>query len=779
MPSERPTPSEWLEAEVLKLRATEASRDAEFRALFDLMPQLGWTAAADGAIDFYNRGWRDYTGRTFEDMQGWGWTAVHDPEVLPAVLARWKESLRTGTALEMEFPLRRHDGQFRWFLTRVTPVRGADGAVRRWVGVNADIHAQRQAGNASEERFRLLVDSIQDYAILMLDVEGRVETWNRGAQRVLGFSAEEMIGQLFSRFYAPADMALGKPAQALEVAATEGRFEEEGWRLRKDGSSFWASTIISALHGEDGTLRGFAKITRDYTARKALADAAESTRQVLEERDQLFALTTDLIGIAGFDGHFRRISPSWEKTLGWTTHEITSRPWLDFVHPEDVAKTVAIGARLSAGSEISFFENRCRCKSGAYRWLDWRCVPLVSKGLIYSIARDITAAKEAEESRAQLQRQLVVADRMVSVGTLAAGVAHEINNPLSYVTTNLDLVLEEVRALAGGSPSARLKDLEDMVLDAREGAERVRKIVRGLKTFSRTDDERRSVMEVKPSLELAINMAFNEIRHRARLVKDYGETPLIEADDTRLGQVFINLLVNAAQAIPEGNAEGNEIRIVTSTDAGGRAVVEVRDTGVGIPVGVRDRIFEPFFTTKSVGVGTGLGLSICHNILSGMGGEISVSSEVGHGATFRVVLPPAAVQRLSQPPTSATDSARVRRGTVLVVDDEPAVGMALKRILREHDVTVLTSVKEALEVLLSGKRFDVIFSDLMMPQMTGMDFYRELTRRSPDDAARMVFVTGGAFTPIATEFLEQIGNERVEKPFTPKAVRELAERFMK
>ena len=373
-----------------------------------------------------------------------------------------------------------------------------------------------------------------------------------------------------------------------------------------------------------------------------------------------------------------------------------------------------------------------------------------------------------------------MADRLVSVGTLAAGVAHEINNPLSYVLANLEMVVEEIRALSGGSASGRMKELEEMAIEARHGAERVRKIVRGLKTFSRADEEHRVVMDLKPALELAINMAYNEIRHRARLVKDYGPAPLVDADDARLGQVFLNLLVNAAQAIPDGNLEANEIRIATTTDAEGRAVITFSDTGPGIAEAVVGQIFDPFFTTKPVGVGTGLGLSICHNIVTGMGGLISVRSEIGRGTTFRVTLPPAAVQELpgaaASPPQEGPD--RRGRGAILVVDDEPAVGMALKRCLRDHDVTVVTGVAEALDVLASGKQFDVIFSDLMMPQMTGMDFYRELTRRSPDDAARIVFVTGGAFTAVASEFLQQVANERLEKPFAPRTVRELVAKFL-
>ncbi len=765
--------------EAARSHSPEASRDAEFRALFDLMPQLGWTAQSDGSIDFYNRGWYEYTGTTFEQMAGGGWKSVHDPELLPAVVARWEESLLTGSPFEMEFPLRRSDGQFRWFLTRVNPIRDVDGRVVRWVGINVDIQAQREAGRVRDERFRLLVENIQDYVIMMLDVDGRIRTWNLGAERVLGYGVEEVIGHHFAKFYLPEDVAANKPAHELEVAQKEGRFEEEGGRLRKDGSMFWANTIVAPMRGDGGELLGFTKITRDITAKKKLADEEARVRALHEEREQLYRLTTDLVGTAGFDGYFRRLNPSWTRALGWTEEELASKPWLEFVHPDDIESTIAAAAKLADGNEVSYFENRYRCKSGEYRWLDWRSVPLVAEKLIYSIARDVTEAKAVEASNARLQQRLVLADRMASVGTLAAGVAHEINNPLSYVMANLDMVAEEIRALAGGSPSGRMKDLEEMVLEARGGAERVRKIVRGLKTFSRGDEERRSVMDVRPALELAINMSFNEIRHRARLVKDYGETPFIEADDARVGQVFTNLLVNAAQAIPEGNHEANEIRITTSTDERGRAVVEVRDTGPGISEAVRARIFEPFFTTKDVGIGTGLGLSICHNILSGMGGEISVTSEVGRGTTFRVVFPASELQQLPQTPGAPPNSAVIGRARVLVLDDEPAVGMALRRILRDQDVTVFTSVKDALAAMTSGQRYDVIFSDLMMPQMTGMDFYRELTRLSPEDAGRIVFVTGGAFTSVATEFLDQVGNERIEKPFTPTLVRDMVRRFMK
>jgi signal transduction histidine kinase len=261
------------------------------------------------------------------------------------------------------------------------------------------------------------------------------------------------------------------------------------------------------------------------------------------------------------------------------------------------------------------------------------------------VFRDMSTEQKAKAAQEQLQRQLIAADRMVSVGTLAAGVAHEINNPLTYVKANLHLLVKEMRKPGTEPSAAPMAEWAEWALEAQQGTERIQKIVRELKSFSRVEAERRAVIDVRPVLELSISMAFGEIRHRARLVKDYGEIPLVEADDARLGQVFVNLLVNAAQALPEGGVDTHEIRIVTSTDAMGRAVVEVQDTGPGIPAHVIGRVFDPFFTTKPVGVGTGLGLSICHNIVTSLGGQITASNQEGRGAIFRVALPAVPVNR--------------------------------------------------------------------------------------------------------------------------------------
>jgi CheY-like chemotaxis protein len=238
--------------------------------------------------------------------------------------------------------------------------------------------------------------------------------------------------------------------------------------------------------------------------------------------------------------------------------------------------------------------------------------------------------------------------------------------------------------------------------------------------------------------------------------------------------VFLNLVVNAAQAIPEGHAENNEIRITTSTDPSGGVVVEISDTGAGIPPDVLPRLFTPFFTTKPVGVGTGLGLFICRSIVTGFGGSIGVASEPGKGTTLRISLVPSRVQVLESAPPPVLDVVARRRGRILVVDDEPMIAKSLQRFLSvEHDVLGLGSAGEALAQIRAGERFDVILCDLMMPQMTGMDLHAELSRVAREQAARMIFVTGGAFTPRARAFLDETPNQRIEKPFDVRQLRAL------
>lgn len=414
--------------------------------------------------------------------------------------------------------------------------------------------------------------------------------------------------------------------------------------------------------------------------------------------------------------------------------------------------------------------------------------------LIPAIERELREALHRAE-RKKMQEQLLISDRMASVGTLAAGVAHEINNPMAALMANLDFATDDVARLAldirsrddlrdgvAGWLSARLTEIAEPLCDARDSARRVRSIVRDLKVFSRPEEQQREAVDIRRVIESTLRMTWIEIRHRARLVKDFGQTPLVYASDSRLGQVFLNLIVNAAQAIPEGHADENEIRVITRTAPGGRVMIQVRDTGAGIPENIVARIFEPFFTTKPVGGGTGLGLAISHRIIAEMGGEMTVDSEVGKGATFTVLLPAATDEEETAvaTPRAPKPEARGKEGRVLVVDDEAMLGKAIKRMLgSEQDVEVLTSGRNAVHRISVGERYDVILCDLMMPDLTGMQVYAELKRTAPDQAERMVFMTGGVFTRQAREFLAGIPNARVEKPFETQMLRALIRNLVK
>jgi signal transduction histidine kinase len=402
----------------------------------------------------------------------------------------------------------------------------------------------------------------------------------------------------------------------------------------------------------------------------------------------------------------------------------------------------------------------------------------------------VAVEREVRESavrgeRARMRERLVISERMASAGMLAAGVAHEINNPLAIAVVNTDLIANAVarlrvatgtggsRAVSSGS-SGFLSEVQEPLTDAREALERIRDIVRDVKLFSRPDDQTTSPVDIRRVIESSIRMAWNEIRHRARIVKDFGEVPLVQANESRLGQVLLNLLVNAAQAMPEGHADLHEIRVATKTGAGGRVLIDVADTGCGIPRENLTRIFDPFFTTKPVGVGTGLGLAICHGIVTELGGRLEVESEVGKGSVFRIELPAAPAKSGVMKVAEAKAPATMRR--ILIVDDEVALARALRRRLSQHhEVTTLTSGSEALACVARGERFDAILLDVMMPDITGMEVYERLVRLVPEQAARVVFVTGGAFTARAREFLDRVPNPRVEKPIDTTALLALIE----
>jgi PAS domain S-box-containing protein len=476
---------------------------------------------------------------------------------------------------------------------------------------------------------------------------------------------------------------------------------------------------------------------------------------------------SDGIAILGIDGVIREANRRMADMLGCTTDELVGRSLRDFALPGREGEHERTYRQSIATEHAPPIELEKKDGSTVVVEFSTATVELRGETLVMTIGRDVT-----EQTRARAQ--LMVSDRLASVGALAAAVAHEINNPLAAVLANLEFAVDALRDVAlEPRASLQLSDLPDILRDAREAAERVREIAKDLKMFSRGEDERRGAVDVRRVVESSLRMAWNEIRHRAQLVKQFDAVPLVEGNESRLGQVFLNLLVNAAQAIPEGNADDNRITVVVHSDAQRRAVIEVHDTGPGIPRHVLKSVFTPFFTTKPAGVGTGLGLAICHRIVTGMGGEISVTSTSGEGTQFRVTLPAARFEP-SPPLPRQTVRPAARRGRILLVDDEQLIAVAVRRALgTEHDVTTVLRVQDALARIAAGERYDVILCDVMMPSMTGIEFHDRLLRELPEQAGRIVFLTGGAFTSTAREFLDKAPNLRMDKPFEIRALRAL------
>ena len=511
-----------------------------------------------------------------------------------------------------------------------------------------------------------------------------------------------------------------------------------------------------AVKATDGAVARLESQVRELRA--ALEDAAEAICRVDPE------------------GQVLTINRAFTRLTGYAAEDIVGRSWEGTVAAADRA---LVKTEMRVATDKLEREVHGVRKDGTPFDMQLAVVPVADAAGVrsgsnghYFFMRDLT-------DRRRMENQLIFAGRMAAVGTLAAGVAHEINNPLAYIVANIDFVRHQVTTIAsrlvrggvgrdgsGDDLGHALEETGEALAEARQGTERVRNIVRDLRVFARGDENQSGPVALRRVLDSSINIAWNEIRHRARLVKDYGDTPMVEANESRLGQVFLNLLLNAAHAIPEGATESNEIRVSTRTDERGYAVVEVRDTGAGIPPAIQERIFDPFFTTKSKSEGTGLGLWICSGILSALGGDISVDSDSGRGSTFRVTLPPVRLETGATPTAArAAVEPELSGGKMLIVDDEPMILGALRRsFIADYHVTCVGDGRRALERIKRGERFDVILCDLMMPEMTGMELHAELTAVAPEQVERVVFVTGGAFTPRAREFLERVPNARVEKP---------------
>ena len=464
--------------------------------------------------------------------------------------------------------------------------------------------------------------------------------------------------------------------------------------------------------------------------------------------------------------------------LGRTERESTGARLLELV-PARIAPAVdGLLAGAAAGQPLPELTVELERSSGSLmlELTASSVVSTASENAILLLIQDVTERARAAREREGLRAELESSQRMASLGMLAAGVGHEINNPLTYVMGNVEVALE--RLLSNGD-DARSGELTELLESALEGANRIRSIVRDLRAFSRLEPQAEVAVDVADVIDSALSLLSNELKHRARVVREYQAVDPVRGDSARLGQVFLNLLTNAVQAIRDGQADTNTIRITIEPGSPGFLVVGIQDTGEGIPRQVIGRIFEPFFTTKPVGQGTGLGLAICRRIVSEHAGSITVESRSDFGTTFRVTLPTMprelAAATEADVATAATPGARAN---VLVIDDEPAVGRVAERVLGgRHSVVVTTSGKVAVARIENGERFDFILCDVMMPAMSGTEVHERIAELDPEQAERIVFMSGGVFSHETRAYLDRLPNRRLDKPFRTEQLVELVEKL--
>jgi PAS domain S-box-containing protein len=500
---------------------------------------------------------------------------------------------------------------------------------------------------------------------------------------------------------------------------------------------------------------------RDLESTIEIALARHLAEGRLRERERWLTTTLRSIGdaVICLDGDARVwfLNPAAERMTGWPLAEALGQRFERVVVLAGEAGAVG-AATLDALTARPAGDLHVAHRSGGARLVRATVAPMIDGDQTLGAA---VVLRDRDDER-RMERELELADRLSSLGTMAAGMAHEINNPLSIVTANLEYLRETLRGGPHGQPLVDpdgLEPLDEVVADSRAAALRIRDIVADLVAVARPVDDS-GPSDLAAVVGRALHSAGRELRGRARIVTELAAVPAVVGAEPRLIQVVSNLLVNAARAIEPGAVERNEVRVVVRPGDGERAVLEIHDTGAGIPADLVDRVFEPFFTTRPIGGGTGLGLTVCHGIVTSLGGAIQLHSQVGRGTTVRIELPLAPGE-----PDGAAPAASLGRLRILVIDDEPMVLSAARRMLAvEHEVETAPGALEALDRIAAGARYDVILCDVMMPGMDGIAFCEELGRRDPALGRRLVFISGGALEVALARALDRLPNRKLAKP---------------
>jgi PAS domain S-box-containing protein len=607
--------------------------ESRFRLLVDNVKEYAiFLLDSQGRITTWNAGAEQINGYLAREIIGRHISCVYPggDDDREKVQAELKTALEKGQFKEDGWRVRKDQSRF-WANDVVTPLFDPQGMHIGFSRITRDLSERKRAEEqliASELRFRLLVDNVKEYAIFLLDPEGRIKTWNAGAERIKGYRADEIIGHHISCVYPGGEADREKAQAELQTALEKGQFEEDGWRVRKDQTRFWANDVVTPLFDAQGAHIGFSRITRDISERK----------RAEEEIQQFFTLSLDLLCILGTDGYFKRLNPAWETTLGYTNAELRGSPHIEFVHVDDRAATLVTSAKLSAGEPIAEFENRYRCKDGSYRWLLWKSAGSADRKLIYAAACDITQRKAAETSIAELNRaselrnmELEAANKELE--SFSYSVSHDLRTPLRSLDGFSQALLEDYGDKLDHEGQENLHRI-------RAASQRMGQLIDDLLNLSRVtrvEMTRETVDVSKMAREIADEVRGSETgREVDFVIADH----LFANSDARLLRIVLTNLLNNAWKFT-GKRPRARIEFGCRSENGMDSYF-VRDNGAGFDMLFAKKLFGAFQRLHGAGEfpGTGIGLATVQRIVHRFGGRIWAEAELDGGATFHFTLQP-------------------------------------------------------------------------------------------------------------------------------------------
>ncbi|MGF6113306.1 PAS domain S-box protein [Pseudomonas frederiksbergensis] len=615
-----------------------------------------------------------------------------------------------------------------------------------------------------DSRFRQLIDAVVDYAIYMIDPDGIITSWNAGAKRFKGYEEAEILGEHFSRFYTEADRLAGLPQRALDTARTEGRFEGEGWRVRKDGTLFWSHVVIDPIIDPSGTLLGFAKITRDLTDRKM----AEETLKQSEQQFRLLvqSVTDYAIYMLSPDGHLTNWNLGAQRIKGYRPEEVIGRHFSMFYTPEDREAGEPQQALETAAREGRFEKKAWRVRKDGTRFFAHVVVDPIwgETGTLLGFAkitRDITEVTQAQQALEQTREALFQAQKMQAIGQLSGGIAHDFNNLLTVILGNLEIVRKRI---PDDPKIGRLLD------NATQGAMRGVSLTQRMLAFARRQELKTEPVEIPALIQGITGLLRSSLGPSVTLETRFAaDLEPAAADLNQLELAVLNLATNARDAMPDGgkiviNAKIEEVSdpARSALPVGRYVCLSVADTGEGMDPATLSSATDPFFTTKGVGKGTGLGLSMVHGFIAQLGGRFILKSQKNIGTTAELWLPVATPGTMAAPVIEAPAMSPMPGLCVLVVDDDSLVLTSTSLLLEDlgHRVISATSGKQALEAFNSGHAIDLVITDMAMPHMNGAQLAQAIRVLKPD--LPIILATGYA------ERLDGFVTElpRLSKPFT-------------